>query len=67
MKFGATGDFPQGQLNEDDEGGIAIGIAYDPTKNVVLINFGKPVVWLGMGPDEAVQFANMILAKAKRS
>jgi len=67
MKFGATGSFPQGKLNEDDEGAIQIGIAFDPTNQVVMIKFGTPVTWLGLPPEEAIQFANAILAKARKS
>ena len=67
MKFGATGKFPKGQLNDDDEGAINVGVAFDPEKNVVMINFGSPVTWLGLPPKEAIEFANLILAKAKRS
>lgn len=66
-KFGATGNFPKGKLNEDDEGAIKIGIAFDPTNQIVRIEFGTPVTWLGLPPEEAIQFANMILAKARKS
>lgn len=58
--FGATGDFPQGKLSADDEGGLRIGVALDPT-GVVRIEFGKPIAWLGLPPSEARQLAQMIL------
>jgi hypothetical protein len=64
MKFGKTGTFPKGQLNADDEGAIKIGIAYDPVDKVVRIDFGTPVTWLGLPPDEARELANILLKKA---
>lgn len=52
MKFGATGKFPQGKLNEDDEGAIQIGIAFDPTKQIVMINFGTTCNLVRIAPRE---------------
>jgi hypothetical protein len=62
--FGATGDFPHGKLNDDDQGGLRIGIAYDKLDGIVRIDFGKPVAWLGLPPPEAIELANLLLAKA---
>ena len=63
-KFGATGKFPEGKLGPDDEGELTLGIAADPKNNIVRIEFGKPVAWVGLPPDKAIQFANVIIAKA---
>ena len=65
-KLGPTGDYPEGKLNGDDEGGIAIGVAYDPEKDVVVVNFGKLVKWVAMPPANAIAFARMILSSAYR-
>lgn len=62
--FGATGDFPQGQLSDDDQGGIKIGIAYDKLDGIVRIEFGKPVAWLGLPPPEAIELAKHLLRHA---
>lgn len=62
--FGATGEFPQGKLNDSDEGAIRIGVAYDKLDGVVRVEFGKPVAWLGMPPPEAIEFARVILKNA---
>ncbi len=62
--FGATGDFPQGQLNDDDQGGINIGVAFDTLDGIVRIEFGKPVAWLGLPPPEAIEFAKLLLRHA---
>jgi len=58
---GATGRFPQGMLNEDDEGELVIGMGIDQGK--VIVHFGKEVAWFGLDPDSAESFANMILKK----
>ena len=62
--FGATGDFPQGKLNDNDEGGLRLGVAYDKLDGIVRIEFGKPVAWLGLPPPEAIQFARLLLRHA---
>lgn len=59
-KPGATGEFPEGQLGPRDEGELNIAIAADPDRNVVIMDFGKPVAWLAMEPDHARGFISMI-------
>ena len=51
MRIGPTGQFPEGRLNQDDEGEIAIAICADHGN--VVIQFGKPVAWLAMPPEQA--------------
>lgn len=63
MKFGPTGDFPEGRLGPDDEGGLRIGITHD-TKGNVIINFGKHISWIGFGPEQAIQLAKTIMKHA---
>ena len=62
-KFGRTGDFPHGKLNGSDEGGIRFALGEDGGN--VVINFGTPVAWLGMPPEQAVALAEMLIAKAR--
>lgn len=64
-RFGATGRFPHGQLGEDDEGELSLGIARDPATGYVHINFGTPVEWLALPPKEAIELAEAIIRKAK--
>lgn len=61
-KLGRTGDFPHGKLNGSDEGGIRFAIGEDGDN--VVINFGTPVTWLGMPPEQAVALAEILIAKA---
>lgn len=63
-KLGPTGDFPEGKLDKTDEGGLKIGIAFDSYTNVVRIDFGKEVAWIGMQPAQAMEFAKTIMKKA---
>lgn len=60
---GALGDFPQGQLTKDDEGSIRFAIGEKGGK--VVIDFGTPVHWLGMTPQQAADFASAVLKRAR--
>ncbi len=58
VKLGATGRFPEGKLTESDEGEIAFGITHK--KGKVVLSFGKPVAWIGLGPAQATELAGLI-------
>lgn len=58
QSLGATGLYPDGALNQSDEGELRLAIAHD--QNNVLINFGKPVAWFGLPPKQALALADMI-------
>lgn len=60
--LGATGEYPQGKLNETDEGGITIAVGIENGK--VVIQFGKPVAWIGFGRAEAMALASSLVDKA---
>ena len=62
-KLGATGEFPQGKLNADDEGGIICAVSIEGDK--VRIDFGpKAIAWVSIDPDGAIAFASAIVDKA---
>lgn len=63
-KFGATGKFPMGEFDASDEGEIAFGVASHRGK--VIINFGKPVAWLGMDARQAAGLAALLIQHANR-
>jgi hypothetical protein len=65
--FGATGKFPEGKLNEDDEGELRFGIAGDPEKGMVYIDFGKPVTWMAMRPERAEALAEILIRHARKA
>lgn len=61
--IGALGEHPKGKLTKDDEGAILFAIGEHDGK--VVIDFGTPVHWLGMTPQEAAEFASTLLRKAR--
>jgi hypothetical protein len=63
MKIGPTGDYPHGSLGPADEGGLSIGVAHDSKGNVI-INFGTEISWVGMPPENAINFAKLIMHHA---
>lgn len=62
--FGATGAFPDGQLGDEDEGELKIGIARDPIDGLVHINLGKPTAWFAVPPETAINLAKALLKHA---
>lgn len=63
MKLGATGNFPRGKLNKDDEGELKIAIGV--RDKTIIMEFGKEIKWLGMDADMALELANSIKEKAE--
>jgi hypothetical protein len=59
----ALGEFPDGKLSPDDEGAIAMAVAH--VSGRVKLSFGKPVAWLGLRPEEAVELAQLLIDHAK--
>ena len=51
-RSGATGEFPHGKLNHNDEGELAMIVGADEAKGVVFIDFGKSIRWFAMTPTE---------------
>ena len=66
MKFGATGKYPQGRYGRHDEGELHFGVARDSYGNV-RVDFGKPVAWMAMPPETAIQLAHLLLKLAGAS
>ena len=57
--LGATGEFPRGKLNPDDEGEIRLAITH--RRNDIIIDFGKPVHWIGFPFQDAEKFVNLLI------
>lgn len=62
-KPGATGKFPHGKLTRHDEGELNLTIG--ESDDNVIINFGTPVSWMAMSPEQAVSLAQLLIAKAR--
>lgn len=58
--------YPEGKLREDDDGELAVKIGTNG-EGKVAVDFGKPVVWFGMGPRETRELAKQLWAWADRA
>lgn len=63
---GPTLKYPRGRLCENDEGEIQIKIAGDPTTRTVIIDFGKPVAFIGFTPEQAHEIAACLIENANK-
>lgn len=54
--------YPDGKLREDDGGATQVGIG--DVDGRVIVQFTKPVTWIGFPPKEAREFANTIIRHA---
>jgi len=63
-KMGPTGTFPDGKLNQGDQGELIFGVARDPKTGLVHVNFGTPVAWMAIPPETAVKLARVLLSAA---
>ena len=62
--LGATRQFPQGKLAPSDEGELKFAVGAKDGK--VVIEFGKPVAWMGMDAEQAISLAELLIEKAAR-
>lgn len=61
MRLGASGKTPAGKLHDTDEGEIRFGVSHDPNRRKVIINFGKPVAWMAMEPEDAASLGQLLI------
>lgn len=62
---GPTGQFPEGKMSKHDEGEIIFAVGHPNGK--VVIDFGSPVAWVGMNPQQAIAVANSLITHAKKA
>jgi hypothetical protein len=62
--LGATGNFPRGKLDADDEGELTLAISCQD--RTVRIDFGKPTAWIGLDRDSATKFADALMKNVER-
>jgi hypothetical protein len=63
-KIGAIVEHSKGKIKEDDEGDLKLAVGVDPNSLNVIIDFGYPVAWIGMSPDNAVDLASVLIKQA---
>lgn len=61
---GATGKFPHGQLNPDDQGELRTVIGL--VKDKLVMQFGKPVPWVAMTKEDVIQLASVLFMWARK-
>lgn len=61
--IGATGTFPAGRLTRHDEGALQFSVGVKDHK--VCVDFGTPVKWVGMEPEQAMQLAQLLVQHAR--
>lgn len=57
-----SAQYPQGKLNEHDEGALPLRVGREEDK--VAVHFGKPVAWIGMSADDAMALAELLAKHA---
>jgi hypothetical protein len=61
--LGATDKFPEGKLNQDDQGELQFVIGH--SEGNVVIDFGKQVQWLALPPTKAEELASVLVIHAR--
>lgn len=61
----AKRNYSEGRLNANDDGDLAFAVAADPAKNVVIIDFGKPVTWFALPPEQVNGLINLLMMKLR--
>lgn len=62
--LGATNQFPDGKLTPQDEGEIQLSMATVDDK--IVLNFGKPVAWIGFTAEQAYNLGRLFIKRAKK-
>lgn len=58
------GEFPDGKLNQGDEGAVAMMVGSDAGR--VVLQFPKPIAWIGLTPEEAIGLAELLVQRARK-
>ena len=59
------GEYPEGRLNDEDSGAVAMAVGVESGR--VVLRFPKPVAWIGMTGDEAFELAQVLLRHARNA
>ncbi len=52
--------YPAGRMGAEDDGELAYAIATDDKYHTIVIRFGKPVEWVGLGLKEATELRDQL-------
>ena len=65
-RMGATGIFPGGKITGSDQGQLGFKIGHTNDKKKVILDFGKPIAWVGFTPAEAFSISKALRKHAKK-
>lgn len=57
--------FSGGRIGATDDGDLAFAVGTHPEKELVCIDFGKPVEWVAMQPQQAIELAQSLIKQAR--
>lgn len=63
-KPGATNLFPEGKLNENDEGELKFAVTTYEGK--VVINFSTPTAWIGFDAEQAISLGRLLIKRGEK-
>ena len=52
--------YPKGRMGHEDDGALSYAVACDRVRNTIIIRFGKPVEWIGLGRDDVEQLISKL-------
>ena len=61
----ANRQWPDGRVSGDDDGDTTFIISSDPDKGLVRVEFATPTAWVAMPPQQAMQFAELLIKHAR--
>lgn len=62
-QLGATNQFPEGKLTEQDQGEIRVAVGSHEGK--VIMNFGKPISWIGFTKEQAREIGTLLIRRSE--
>lgn len=58
------GEFPDGRLNEHDQGAVAVAIGHQNER--VTLQFPRNLNWIGFTPEQAIDIAQSLVEHARQ-
>lgn len=55
----------EGRIGPEDDGDLAFAIGPHPDKELIVIDFGKPVEFVAMPPQQAIEMAQALIKHAR--
>jgi hypothetical protein len=56
----AKREYPSGRMGAEDDGALSYAITTDTRHGTIILRFGKPVEWIGLGIVEAEQLRDQL-------